>query len=187
MQADKALNKPSIIICMYPDTGYEAKLRELKAGMEEEGVPCSLVSSASADAVTLAYMGAQRSSLGVGIGVSPDALCVHYHKLPERQPLFILEGESSLAAWRTLGYNAARLVKGLPFKETMHGEQSVDETAANAGCEQREIYKDKGRIEGCNPYKDMAELYTAIREIVLKVLQENAQGHGEVNTWSKTP
>lgn len=162
MQLATTLNKPSIIICTSGHGGYEAKLRELQAGMEEEGVPCSLLDGGSADAITLAYKGAQVSLLGVGVGISPAALCIHYQKLPESQPLFVLEGEGTLAQWRYFGYNAARLVKGLPFKEN-----SLPESAT--------------------PAEATAQLYASVRKIILKVLQESAQGHGEVNTWSKMP
>lgn len=187
MQVDKALNKPSIIICTYPHTGCEAKLREIQAGVEEEGVPCSLVSSVAADAVHLAYKGAHASPLGVGIGIGPDSLCVHYQKLPENQPLFVLTGEGSQAMWRNFGYNAARLVKGLPFKEPTVDAEPVADTAANASFDLTAVSREQGTIQQITSNEDMAELYATIREIVLKVLQENAQGHGEVNTWSKTP
>jgi hypothetical protein len=162
MQSNKTLNKPSIIICACPHDACAAKLRELQAGMEEEGVPCLLTDDAGGDAAALAFKGAQVSPPGVGVGISPAALCVHYQKLPERQPLFVLERTGTPAEWRNFGYNAARLVKGLPFKDT-----SVQEEAAA-------------------PEDDMAKLYASVREIILKVLQESAQGHGEVNTWSKT-
>ena len=161
MQSVTTLNKPSIIICTSQHTGLEAKLRELKAGMEEEGVPCSLLSDSSADAISLAYKGAQASLLGVGVGIGSAALCIHYQKLPEDQPLFVLQGEGTLTEWRYFGYNAARLVKGLPFKE------NPVQAAAAAN-------------------ENKAQLYESVREMILKVLQENAQGHGEVNTWSKT-
>jgi hypothetical protein len=162
MQSATNLNRPSIIICTSQHTGLEAKLRELQAGMEEEGVPCSLLGDSSANAAVLAYKGAQASLLGVGVGISASALCIHHQKLPEDQPLFVIEGEGTLAEWRNFGYNAARLVKGLPFKE------SSLQTVAGSG-------------------ENMAQLYETVREIILKVLQESAQGHGEVNTWSKTP
>lgn len=160
MQSATNLNKPSIIICTSQHAGLEAKLRELQAGMEEEGVPCSLLSDSSADAVALAYKGAQVSLLGVGVGIGSAALCIHYQKLPENQPLFVLQGEGTLTEWRYFGYNAARLVKGLPFKaEPMQAVAASNE--------------------------NITQLYESVREIILKVLQESAQGHGEVNTWSK--
>jgi len=184
MQSATNLNKPSIIICTSQHTGLEVKLRELQAGMEEEGVPCLLADAAAADAVALAYKGAQVSPLGVGIGISPDSLCVHYQKLPERQPLFVLAGAGSRAEWRTFGYNAARLVKGLPFKTTA---AEVEPAAAPAASGLRAVSREQGTSRQAAANDDMAELYATVRKIVLKVLQENVQGHGEVNTWSKTP
>ncbi|SMC34620.1 glycerol dehydratase reactivase beta/small subunit family protein [Sporomusa malonica] len=161
MQSDKTSQKPSIIICIFPHEGCAAKLREVQAGMEEEGVPCSLLTGEEVDAIALAYRGAYASPLGVGVGISTEGMCIHYQKLPERQPLFVLDGEDNLAEWRRFGYNAARLVKGLPFKSK--------------------------QIEAAGNQLDTSQLYASVREIVLKVLQEFAQGHGEVNTWSKTP
>ena len=162
MQSATTLNRPSIIICTSPDPACEAKLRELRAGMEEEGVPCSLVEGGSVDAIALAYKGAQVSLLGVGVGIGPTAMCIHYQKLPENQPLFVLDGQGTLTEWRYFGYNAARLVKGLPFKENPMQKAAAPEDAT-------------------------AQLYESVREIILKVLQESAQGHGEVKTWSKMP
>ncbi|HWR08463.1 glycerol dehydratase reactivase beta/small subunit family protein [Sporomusa sp.] len=161
MQSEPTLNRPSIIICTFPHPGYEAKLRELQAGMEEEGVPCSLLTGEDLDSIALAYQGAHMSPLGVGVGISPAGMCIHYRKLPERQPLFVLGSEADVTEWRRFGYNAARLVKGLPFKD-----QQIEEAGTPV---------------------DTTQLYASVREIVLKVLQEFAQGHGEVNTWSKTP
>ncbi|HWR42183.1 glycerol dehydratase reactivase beta/small subunit family protein [Sporomusa sp.] len=161
MQSDKTLNRPSIIICTFLHPGYEAKLREIQAGMEEEGVPWSLLTGEELDYIALAHRGAHTSPLGVGVGISPAGMCIHYQKLPERQPLFVLAGEEDVTEWRRFGYNAARLVKGLPFKE-----KQTDEAGTHL---------------------DTTQLYASVREIVLKVLQEFAQGHGEVNTWSKTP
>lgn len=158
---EKTLKRPSIIINACPHDGYEAKLRELQAGMEEEGVPCVLMTAQETAAAALAYTGSQASPLGVGVGVSAGGLCIHYHKLPADQPLFALEGEAGQYEWRRFGYNAARLVKGLPFKENL--------------------------AEEIAPTGNMAQLYASVREIVLKVLRESSQGHGEVNTWSKTP
>lgn len=162
MQSATTFNKPSIIICTAQLDGYEDKLRELQAGMEEEGVPYSFLEGTASDAVALGYQGAQSSLLGVGIGIAAASLCIHYQKLPEDQPLFVLDGQGTLAEWRNFGYNAARLVKGLPFKKITLQEESA---AAD----------------------ELTQLYESVRKIILKVLQESAQGHGEVNTWSKMP
>jgi len=152
MQADRTMAKPSIMIGAVPHPEYERKLREVQAGMEEEGVPYSLTTSGQLDAVSLAYQSAGQSQLGVGVGISPEAICVHYYKLPAEQPLFVTGSADDASEWRRLGYNAARLVKGIPFKD-----QQLD-TAA--------------------PAEGTADLYQLIRTIVMKVLRENAQAMG---------
>lgn len=160
MQPEQTSNRPSIVIHIFPHAGEAAKLREIQAGMEEEGVPYSLRTGTDTDAVALGHQGAYQSALGVGVGISPDGLCIHYRKLPAGEPLFVLTGKQDAAEWRRFGYNAARLVKGLPFKDRQAAEAAADEPDG---------------------------LYARVREIVLKILPELAQGHGEVNTWSKTP
>jgi len=82
--------------------------------MEEEGIPYT-VAAGEGDAPALAYQGALSSQLGVGVGLGPDAVCVHFQKLPPEQPLFVVK-DDTLSALRVVGYNAARLVKGTPFK-----------------------------------------------------------------------
>lgn len=153
MQADNTVNKPSIIICIYPHAGSQAKLRELQAGIEEEGVPCSCQIARQADPVGLGYEAAAISPLGVGIGISAAGMCLHVQKLPKLEPLFHIDSQGTPADWRLFGYNAARLVKGLPFK-------------------------DKQREAVAGSSSDTAELYETVRQIVLKVLHEFAQGHG---------
>ncbi|MDU4961642.1 MAG: glycerol dehydratase reactivase beta/small subunit family protein [Sporomusaceae bacterium] len=135
--------KPVIALLAVAHPGCSAKLRELRAGMEEEGVPCLLVEVAGGDAAQMAYDGACGSQLGVGIGVSETAICIHYRKLPPEQPLFVCRGGDA-AEWRRCGYNAARLVKGLPFK---------DKAAAR-------------------PAKADADVYQAVRELVLRIMRE---------------
>lgn len=152
MQPHALVNKPSIMLYVCGHAGYEQKIREIEAGIEEEGVPCSLVLADEPDAVVLARLGAQRSPLGVGIGVGSAAICIHYHKLPENQPLFLTKGGEKPQEWRLFGYNAARLIKGIPFKQGQ-AEQTVDSLAT-------------------------AGLMEDIRQIVLQVLQETAKGHG---------
>lgn len=114
MPVDRIAAKPSIAIYVTPHSGQDRKLRELRAGMEEEGIPYT-VAAGEGDAPALAYQGALSSQLGVGVGLGPDAVCVHFQKLPPEQPLFVVK-DDTLSALRVVGYNAARLVKGTPFK-----------------------------------------------------------------------
>ncbi|MDQ0379180.1 glycerol dehydratase reactivase beta/small subunit family protein [Amycolatopsis thermophila] len=86
-------------------------LREIRAGMEEEGVPVLVEEVSEGDAVALAFAAARLSSLDVGVGVA-DSVCVHHAKRPSGSP--VLTGPLGRA--RVLGHNAARLVVGIPLK-----------------------------------------------------------------------
>lgn len=152
---DQIAAKPCVSIYICPHHLGEQKIREIKAGMEEEGIPYSIVESQNIAAVELAYQGACESQLGVGVGISADLLCIHYAKLPYDQPLFILNGPGNAAEWRCFGYNAARLVKGIPFKPLIE-EQIISQPS------------------------DVSELYNLVSGIVTKILQESAPSHGEV-------
>ncbi|MFF5987356.1 glycerol dehydratase reactivase beta/small subunit family protein [Prauserella flavalba] len=101
---------PSVVVRCAGDT---AVLRDLRAGLEEEGVPVRVEDGGSGDAVALAFGAAQASSLDVGIGVAAGgAVCVHHAKRPPDSPA--LTGTARDA--RLLGHNAARLVTGIPVK-----------------------------------------------------------------------
>ncbi len=154
-------NKPCVLIYVVSHPGCEAKIREVQAGMEEEGIPYTVVPSNETNAAALAYEGASQSKLGVGIGIGAADLCIHYVKLPVQKPLFTLASSGTPAEWRYFGYNAARLVKGIPFKK----QPSED------------------AVLGLH---DTSALYDIVYRIVQKVLQESAQGHEEVKAWSKT-
>jgi len=117
MLPEGASDNPCVLIHVFPHTGWEEKIREVQAGMEEEGIPCHVVQAEEFDEVVLAYQGACASKLGVGLGIGVEGLCIHYNKLPKRQPLFALNVPGTPVDWRHFGYNAARLVKGIPFKE----------------------------------------------------------------------
>jgi hypothetical protein len=158
MQASQLVTKPSIALCICTHEGYEQKLREIQAGIEEEGVPYAVIPDEEQDVISLAYKGAGISQLGVGVGIGSSGLCIHHHKLPADQPLFVSEDTATCVEWRRFGYNAARLIKGIPFKNEQPVAVITEET----------------------------ELTQVVREIILKVLKETAQDHGEVKTWSKT-
>lgn len=151
MQAGQTVTKPSISLCIHIHEGCEQKLREIQAGIEEEGVPYIVLTEAEADCISLAYKGAGLSQLGVAIGIGSSGLCIHHHKLPADQPLFVLQGAGNGSEWRRFGYNAARLIKGIPFKN--------DEPLPAAA-------------------KEEPELARLVREIVVKILKETAQTMG---------
>jgi hypothetical protein len=108
--------RPVIVVI---GSGPAGVVRELLAGIEEEGVPYAElpVSDAEVDSATvdLAIRAARRSPLQVGVGIGPAGdICVCHAKVAE--PIFELPAGSAGAAARTLGHNAARMVVGLPLR-----------------------------------------------------------------------
>lgn len=87
------------------------EIKEVCAGLEEEGVPYLLQHENQLDnCIELAATAASRSPLQVGIGIDPIGnLCVHHEKLKKEEPYLL----GDLQNGRKAGKNAARLVKGL--------------------------------------------------------------------------
>ena len=85
-------------------------------GIEEEGIPWQWQQDDDADAVQRAWQAATRSPLLVGLACSADEIIVHFRNLPPASPLFRQAWGQDKDQLRQLGNNAARLVKGLPFK-----------------------------------------------------------------------
>ena len=105
--------RPAVLVCHDPAVSARACLYQIAAGLEEEGVPFR-VEEGGGSATELAYAAAQASDLDVGVGVGAAGdVCVHQAKLPPGSPA--LSGPPEAA--RTMGHNAARLVKGIPFKD----------------------------------------------------------------------
>jgi hypothetical protein len=89
----------------------------VRAGAEEEGVPCEVETHPGESAAALAFAAAGQSVLGVGIGVDAEGmLAVHFQKLPAEKPLFVLPYRQEPERVRVTAENAARLVKGIPFR-----------------------------------------------------------------------
>jgi hypothetical protein len=107
-------DRPVIVVL---SSGGGTVEREVLAGIEEEGVPYTVLpGEADATAQDLARAAALRSPLrvGVGVGVRGD-VWVHHDMLTEPLPELGC-GSADGAAARILGHNAARIVVGLPLK-----------------------------------------------------------------------
>ncbi|MDO5094871.1 MAG: glycerol dehydratase reactivase beta/small subunit family protein [Propionibacteriaceae bacterium] len=94
----------------------DAQLTQLLLGMEEEGVPCDVARSAELNPLVLAHEAAVASRLGIGLGVSLDYVVVTTEKLPEGRPYLAHFLGTTPENDRTIGSNAARLVKRLPLR-----------------------------------------------------------------------
>lgn len=109
------LSAPAIVIFT---TGEDMSLwNDVLLGIEEEGIPFVVQESHSADIIHSAWLAACQSPLLVGIGCNREQLVVHYKNLPTSAPLFTLTYQKDSHARRRIGNNAARLVKGIPFRE----------------------------------------------------------------------
>lgn len=108
--------RPSIVVGLENGTMIPESAKSLFYGIEEEQIPVSVREINVDSAVARAYQSALASRLSVGIAFEGDHFIVHYKNLKEDHPLFdmIVDDKKQL---RILGANAARLVKGIPFKE----------------------------------------------------------------------
>jgi hypothetical protein len=151
--------KPHVKVYRTSDAPAEV-CREVEYGLEEEGIPGMLSTvEALKSAVELAFSAAQASPLGTGIGIAADGLAVHYSRLPQDKPLFyVAKADCHPAEARRMGANAARLVKGIPFKEK-------EDTPLPVGS----------RGPAPTAEEDLKELVTAV---VKRVLAEMGQARG---------
>lgn len=119
---------PSIKVFLHPKI-KNTMIRDVLLGIEEEGVPFQVCTDENHSAIDLSYQACLASPLGVGVGIDDNEnACVHYVSLEKNNPLFCANLTDGNVNFRALGSNAARLVKGLPFKsleitETNSAEQ----------------------------------------------------------------
>lgn len=106
----------AIVICYSEQLKNRTLITALCLGIEEEGLPYKIRVMASEDVYTLAAQASFESDLDVGIGVNATGyMGIHQTKLPEGMVLF---GENYASIdGRSYGSNAARLIKGIPFKD----------------------------------------------------------------------
>lgn len=84
-------------------------------GIEEEGLPYKMFIEKGKNADSLGYEAAQISKLSVGIGIDDNYITLYYEKLNLGEPLFKYQNPVNEEELRSLGINAARLIKGNPF------------------------------------------------------------------------
>lgn len=111
------LNKPAIYFHADTDANPDC-IKQVLFGIEEEGIPCELEIMPLKDEVEAAFRASASSPLLVGVTLKNDHLVIHYRNLPPDKPLFseYRFEASTTEEKRNIGMNAARLVKGVPFK-----------------------------------------------------------------------
>lgn len=112
---DSNHSAPAIVITVINDCA--SLWHEVLLGIEEEGIPFLLQHHPAGDVVDSAWQAARSSPLLVGIACDRHSLVVHYKNLPASAPLFTLMHHQDSQAQRNIGNNAARLVKGIPFRD----------------------------------------------------------------------
>lgn len=105
---------PVIVINAHGDC--QQQWQEVLWGIEEEGIPWHWQTSPESDVTASAWLAANQSALLVGIACDSQRLVIHYRNLPASTPLFTLLQQAEIQARRYAGSNAARLVKGIPFR-----------------------------------------------------------------------
>lgn len=108
------IKKPCIFI--YTHNADPSVLKEVCAGIEEEGVFYDTTEFPDECMEKLAYKAARNSMLGSGIGIFGTAVCLKMRGLEKGRNI-----ESYLSPTQTqcrnIGANSARAIKKLPFKE----------------------------------------------------------------------
>ena len=103
------------VIKVFVTKTSECFLKEVLAGIEEEGVLCEVETSEYGSSRELATKAASSSILETGIGIDEEFASITICKLPKDNPLqsYSCLNKNKL---RLAGSNAARIIKGMPLK-----------------------------------------------------------------------
>ncbi len=105
--------KPTIMI--YTARPDAALLREICAGIEEEGVLFEITAAIAGDATVLAAAASEASVLGTGVALCGSTIALHIKGMERGKAVLRYENATSEQA-RDAGANSARVIKRLPFK-----------------------------------------------------------------------
>ena len=105
--------KPTILI--FTVRPNEALLRELCAGIEEEGVLYDVIAQPSGEASALSAQASGMSMLGAGLALVGRATALHIKGMTGQSPLLGYANTTESQA-RDMGANSARVIKKLPLK-----------------------------------------------------------------------
>ena len=85
------------------------------SGSRRKESPYDVQEVHESDVLELAYRASLDSRLGVGVGISKEGIVLQFEKLDKAAPLFRIKLYKR-ELFRSIGANAARLVKKMPFK-----------------------------------------------------------------------
>lgn len=107
------------VVLIYLDKRASAEdIQYIFYGLEEEKIPYTLEQKDFSTATEAAYIAANTSSLNVGIGFVNNEVALHYKNLAPETPYQSIQRVVTCPplVLKSFGGNAARLVKGVPFK-----------------------------------------------------------------------
>ncbi len=110
------------IVISYPKAlMHRNQVYFLAYGIEEEGIPFKLMESDESSAHKNADKAALDSGLDIGIGIGEDwQIAIRHSRFEEGTYLFDIKVHNGIDM-KAYGANAARLMKGVPFKEIAGG------------------------------------------------------------------
>lgn len=106
------ISRPSILI--YTNKADAKILKEICAGIEEEGLLYQVEEKSEENVKRLAYDAANTSVLGSGIGISKEETALQMRNVDMEKPLFYGKTKE-VKQCRKVGINSARAVKRRPF------------------------------------------------------------------------
>lgn len=111
-------NVRPVVVINLSNTGSVEEIQYVLYGLEEEEIPYSIEQKNFLTATEAAYAAANTSSLNVGIGYVNDEVALHYKNLAPETPYQSIQRVATCPplSLKSFGGNAARLVKGVPFK-----------------------------------------------------------------------
>ncbi|MBO0410062.1 glycerol dehydratase reactivase beta/small subunit family protein [Enterococcus hulanensis] len=109
--------RPMVLIYISKNAAVD-DIQYILYGLEEEKIPFSIEQRDFTNAIAAAYVASNTSSLNVGIGYVNNEAALHYKNLAPETPYQSIQRVVTCppAILKNFGGNAARLVKGVPFK-----------------------------------------------------------------------
>ena len=103
-----------VVICY--TSQVKALVYQISYGIEEEGLPYKLIETQNDFVYEQADQAANSSALDVGIGLSSKKIAIRNSRFEKGVYLFDHQ-ISDIEDLKAYGANAARLIKGVPFKK----------------------------------------------------------------------
>lgn len=123
------VEKPAIFVII--SNAEKSVLKELLAGIEEEGIPYDVKNITFNESNVLKYLheASQKSRMGIAVAIINNRIILQHNKLKQEKPLIdiTLNFYNKEVKARTVGSNAARLYKVMPFKSMDNLEDELRE------------------------------------------------------------